>query len=310
MPVQVVFAIALGAVAVLAYLVYGVAKYGAVRSPKLKKPPLKYDKAAFMRDAADLTIPLDEILEKCDGAVPREDDRRVVAEEIVEARKRAEVESVYVPRGVQYIVETLPQRPVLRPIRHPLYDTLIIRENGLMHGISDRVNLFTAPRNFPDGASKGPQDTNMILSGQLGTPLEYDIVAIDMHVVDYAKAEDVRKVLSALTCRWFFGSCTCWLTIPAGGFEPYLCNGAAGDALGLSKNLDEYVEEPQKQVSAFMNMGAVWPFYRQVFTTPDRLARRITSCESFWLEVIGKCAPLSGPVALKFLTRGVLYQQF
>lgn len=284
--------------AVFAAVIVGVIKYGAVKTPKSKKPD-KYDKAAFARDVVNPTVPLNEILEKCDGSLPEEEDRSI----------RWPV--LNRPDGVQYIGGAWPQTPVLRPFRHPLYDTLVIRENGLMYGMADNVSLFNDCRFFPDHTPKGPEDTNMTQNGQLGTPLEYDLVAIDMHVVDYAKAEDVRKVLSALTCRWIFGVCTCWLTVPAGGFEPYLSMGGGIDenVLDLPKYLRERAEETRKQVSTFMSTGAVWPCYRQLFTTPDRLARRIIFTESFRLEVVGKAAPLSAPVVLKFLTRGVLYAQ-
>jgi hypothetical protein len=69
--------------------------------------------------------------------------------------------------GVQYVVGTPPQTPVLRPLRQPLYDS-----EYLVNGSQAKVSLFVDNKKFATGASKTEVDTNMTQSGQLGYPLK------------------------------------------------------------------------------------------------------------------------------------------
>lgn len=73
--------------------------------------------------------------------------------------------------GVQYVVGTPPQTPVLRPLRQPLYDS-----ERLADGQTLAAELFVDNKKFADGTTKRECDTNMTQSGQLGYPLEFDLV--------------------------------------------------------------------------------------------------------------------------------------
>ena len=71
--------------------------------------------------------------------------------------------------GVQYVVGTPPQTPVLRPLRQPLYDSELIT-----NGQTQKVSLFVDNKRFAlTGVAKTEADTNMTQSGQLGFPLNF-----------------------------------------------------------------------------------------------------------------------------------------
>lgn len=58
--------------------------------------------------------------------------------------------AVAAPRGgIQYVVGTPPQTPVLRPLRQPLYDT-----DMFDHGQTDKMQLFVDAKKFQDGTQK------------------------------------------------------------------------------------------------------------------------------------------------------------
>jgi hypothetical protein len=68
--------------------------------------------------------------------------------------------------GIQYVVGTPPQTPVLRPLRQPIYDT-----EKLVNGATAKLQLFSDHKKFADGTAKTEADTNQTQSGALGYPL-------------------------------------------------------------------------------------------------------------------------------------------
>jgi hypothetical protein len=84
-----------------------------------------------------------------------------------------------VPRGnahgVQYVVGTPAQTPVLRPLRQPIYDSEIYPAAGVRE-----LQVFVNNTTFAAGGAKTENDTNLTQGGSLGTPLEFDLVGFTM----------------------------------------------------------------------------------------------------------------------------------
>jgi hypothetical protein len=201
--------------------------------------------------------------------------------------------------GVEYVVGKPPATPVLRPLKQTLYDKLIVPESGHI----GRVSLFDDCKFFPDHTQKTEKDTNMTLSGQLGFPLEFDLSWIDLKFEKFAHPDDVRRVLRGLTFKWIRGQCTPWLRVTLSGFEPRMDLEGVGDG-----ELKEFVN---KELKKFQDAG-IWTRYRAGVLTPDGLPQRLSSTESFRVEVAspeGGIGELHGPVHLKVLLGDQLYAQ-
>jgi hypothetical protein len=201
--------------------------------------------------------------------------------------------------GIEYVALSPPASPVLRCLKQPLFDKLIVPESGLVGPVS----LFTDHKFFPDHSPKTEKDTNMTCSGFLGAPLEYDLSWIDLKFEKFAHPDDLRRVLRGLTFRWVRGSNTPWLRVTLSGFEPFLQTEAI-----LSQNQEMLVAS---QLQEFHDKG-IWTRYRINVKTPDGLSQRITSSEAFRVEVSapdGGLGELHGPVHLKVLLGDTLYCQ-
>ena len=199
--------------------------------------------------------------------------------------------------GVQYVVGTPPQTPVLRPLRQPLYDT-----EKLINGQTAKISLFTDNKKFDDGSSKSECDTNMTQSGTLGYPLEFDLVGFLVELERGTTRAQQNDIYNKLVFKWFFGQNVPWLRnkltkMPEGigpaGSVSIDGNAAAAEASIISNG-----------------WGVVTNFFN--FTTPDRKARRISSTESFKndMEICAALSIGSGQtVKITTFMLGILYAQ-
>lgn len=102
--------------------------------------------------------------------------------------------------GIQYVVGTPPQTPVLRPLRQPLYDT-----EKLTNGQTTKAQLFADNKKFADGTTKLECDTNMTQSGSLGYPLEFDLVGFLTELERGATRAQHNDIYTKIVFKWFFG---------------------------------------------------------------------------------------------------------
>jgi len=176
------------------------------------------------------------------------------------------------PAGVQYVVGTPPQTPVLRPLRQPVFDSELLPAapaafpETLIH-VNNRTFALT-------GAAKGPADTNMTQPSQLGSPLEFDLVGFNFQIDRGVALQNHNVVYNNGSYHWIFGQSTEWLNtqltrVPEG--------------VGQYGTVTTTVAATQLSILA-NGYPLVTNIYN--FTTPDRLARRITSTESFRLRLV------------------------
>lgn len=199
--------------------------------------------------------------------------------------------------GVQYVVGTPPQTPVLRPLRQPLYDT-----EKLTDGQTLPVTLFTDNKKFADGTTKLECDTNMTQSGQLGYPLEFDLVGFLAELQRGATRSQFNDIYNKIVWKWFFGQNVPWLRIKLTKIP---------EGIGSTGSVSIDGNAAPAEASIISNgWGVVTNFYN--FTTPDRKARRISSTESFKAELT-ICSALSlGSQQVVKITGwmlGILYAQ-
>lgn len=126
------------------------------------------------------------------------------------------------------------------------------------------------PRRFAlTGAAKGVADTNMTQPSSLGTPLEFDLVGFNFEVQRGLGRVDHNVIYNNCLYTWVFGQSTVWvrskLTRIPEGVGPFGSVASGGAEVSIIANGWPVVQN-------FYNM-----------TTPDRLARRVTSTESFRL---------------------------
>jgi hypothetical protein len=198
--------------------------------------------------------------------------------------------------GVQYVVGTPPQTPVLRPLRQPLYDSEFLAD-----GQSGTVSFFQDNKKFATGAQKQAVDTNMTQSGQLGYPLEFDLVGFLFELQRGATRLQSNSIYNSCVWQWFFGQNVPWLRakltkIPEG--------------IAASGSVSTGTAQATEASIISNGWGVVTNFYN--FTTPDRKARRISSTESFRMDlVISYALALGSNVSLKATAwmLGILYAQ-
>lgn len=199
--------------------------------------------------------------------------------------------------GIQYVVGTPPQTPVLRPLRQPLYDT-----EKFVNGQTDPRTLFTDNKKFEDGTAKKECDTNMTASGSLGYPLEFDLIGFLTELERGTTRAQHNDLYNKLVWKWYFGQNVPWLRIKLTKMPEGI--GATG-----SVSIDGNAAPTEASIIA-NGWGVVTNFYN--FTTPDRKARRISSTESFKNQ-IDVCAALAlGSGVTRKLTTwmlGILYAQ-
>ncbi len=199
--------------------------------------------------------------------------------------------------GIQYVVGTPPQTPVLRPLRQPLYDT-----EKLANGATGTVSLFQDNKKFAlDGAQKQAVDTNMTQSGQLGYPLEFDLVGFLVELERGTTRTQHNDIYNKVVYKWFFGQNVPWLRTKLTKVPEGIAS-SGSVAIGTAA---------ATEVSIISNgWGVVTNFYN--FTTPDRKARRISSTESFRNDLEISYALSLGSGAILKITSwmlGILYAQ-
>jgi len=199
--------------------------------------------------------------------------------------------------GIQYVVGTPPQTPVLRPLRQPLYDA-----EHLANGQTLTAQLFIDNKKFADGTPKLECDTNMTQSSQLGYPLEFDLVGF-VFETDYGTTRSqFNNIYDSVVFKWFFGQNVPWLRIRLTKMP---------QGIGPQGSVSTDGNASPVEASIISNgWGVVTNFFN--FTTPDRKARRISSTEAFHNDLT-ICAALSlgSGAVVKVLTwmLGILYAQ-
>jgi len=188
--------------------------------------------------------------------------------------------------GVQYVTGTPPQTPVLRPLRQPLYDT-----EELTDGATGSVILFTDHKKFASGATKTECDTNLTQDGQLGYPLEFDLIGFLGEAERGIDSADHDDIYNKIVFKWFFGANVPWLRVPLTKIPEGIGKSGAGTT--------DMPVNGWPVVTNFFN-----------FSSPDRKARRVSSTETFRCELL-ICAALSLTATRKFrvFMLGILYQQ-
>ena len=166
----------------------------------------------------------------------------------------------------QYVVGSPKQNPVLRPLRQNLHDSEIWPSAVAVN----RRELFTNRRTFATGAAKNEFFTNMPGDGQLGTPLEFDLIGFNftldygVDVVNFNAFYGANDAGGGVF-KWVFGQQTVWLNtqlrqIPSG----------MGPAGMTTENLLSELSNGWPTVNNFYN-----------FTNQARQARKIFSNETF-----------------------------
>ena len=117
--------------------------------------------------------------------------------------------------GAQYVYGTPPEKPILRPLRHPLYDT-----EGWQAGAAQMVGytLFTNNTAFAVAAlgRKNLSHTNMPGNGQLGTPLEFDLIGFIGHLQYGVDIDEFNQFYNRGVFQFIFGQANPWLTVKLG----------------------------------------------------------------------------------------------
>jgi hypothetical protein len=196
--------------------------------------------------------------------------------------------------GSDYALGTPPAQSVLRAIKQPLFDTLIVPEEGIA---SEREITLFDRKYFPNGQPKLRRHTNMIQEGCLGIPLEYDFSGLELRFEKWSHADDVRAVLRGLHLQWYFGQNVPWLRVPASGFKPLIV---------LPHEIESWENEVRQQIERYAETG-VWPAWTHDMRGNDRKPRRITGPESFRCGVECAVSELHGPVTMKVLMQDTLY---
>jgi hypothetical protein len=210
------------------------------------------------------------------------------------------------PQRPHYVVGTPPQTPVLRPLRQALYDRIILR-NAMT-----RTSAFTDSRFFDDHTVKTQADTNMTQSGQLGYPLEYDLMDVAVH--PSGRGEEYKRkwdhfISESVVATWIFGCNTPWARYAISIMEerfPSLRN----------NDMRDFMETPGfPEILAAIAREVPLPRYINM-TAPGRLTgqgatgRRIQSTESFRMDFDMSARPWPGPNFDFFaVMHGILYAQ-
>ena len=212
-------------------------------------------------------------------------------------------------RGIEYVVGSPQSTPVLRMLKQPLFDTLIVPESGI--STEAEISLFVDRKHFPDGTQKFRRHCNLTNDGSMGYPVEYDLTSLELRFEKWAHADDVRRVLRGMHLSWYFGQNTPWLRLAGSGFKPLIV---------LPHEVESMEEDVRRQIAAFAETG-VWPAWTHdmtanlpqpadgpVLSKPG--ARRISSTESFRCGVeINTGGELHAPVTMKVLMQDTLYGQ-
>ncbi len=199
--------------------------------------------------------------------------------------------------GVQYVVGTPAQTPVLRVLRQPIHDS-----EELANAATATNQLFTNRQTFNSGAAKiFPIDTNMTQDGSLGTPLEFDLVGFNHEVQRGVAATaltlaELKDVYTKAGFTWIFGQNTIWLQTRITRI-PY----GVGESGSVSTGV--------VTATPFLFSNGI-PGAKNIFSfvTPDRKARRVNSTESFRCEVPFRAALVMANTQIQTVYMvGILY---
>jgi hypothetical protein len=221
------------------------------------------------------------------------------------------------------VMKRAPWMPVLAAIQQPLFDSIIIREDGTFFG-EDYDEAFVDHKNWRDGSKKTAADSNLCQSGQLGYPVEFTLRSLGLRIVEYAHHDDVRAVLRELAVTWFFGANTPWLRLVADAWKPVMAlNLEAASLLNEDTKRTAYKDAILKQLSLFARDG-IWTAYQHNIApvkpgscgsahpshiTPDG-GRHISGVESFRARFeFGHRPKLHGRMKLVLLMEDTLYAQ-
>jgi hypothetical protein len=197
--------------------------------------------------------------------------------------------------GPQYVTGTPARKPILRPLRQPLYDSEIY----VAATPNTSYDLFVNRRTFAaTGAAKNAAATNMPSDGGfLANPLEFDLVGFNGHFNYNALLDDQQRMYNGGVFAWVFGTTTTWLSIklnaiPAG---TGLVGGVAIPAAAIV-------------VSAAVANGVPSPNVFFNFSDHRKQARRIVSNESFRnnVQFLGVAALVANVTWTTYMI-GILY---
>jgi hypothetical protein len=164
----------------------------------------------------------------------------------------------------EYVTGTPAQTPVLKPLRYPLYDT----ENLTVSVPYTEIDLFVDNKKNGAGAAKTESDCNMTTSGQLGTPLEFDLIGFIGHLKIGTALADYVTFYNGGVFKWITGQTTTQLVVKVQQIPA-----------GVAPHGFYTQASPANATLIAHGWGVTSNFYN--FTTPDRKARRITSNEAF-----------------------------
>ncbi len=166
--------------------------------------------------------------------------------------------------GAQYVVGSPPATPVLRPLKQPMYDTEIYPAAG-----AGRIQWFVNSATIAaTGAAKTLAETNMTQNGQLGTPLEFDLIGFNFEIEYGTTMADRAQIENTGVFIWIFGQNTPWLTVPITRIPEG--SGVAGNSTAANTAV---ISQGVAHATNFYNFSV------------DRRARHIFSNESFHGEL-------------------------
>jgi hypothetical protein len=162
----------------------------------------------------------------------------------------------------QYVLGTPAQKPVLRPLRQNLHDA---ERYAAGAGAFTRRELFINRSRFQDGTAKDESHTNMPSDGQLGTPLEFDLIGFQGFLSWGIDILNFFPFYNLGVFKWVFGQQTVWLNVKL---------------TEIPQGIGPFGQTTENLTSILAaGWGTVNNFYN--FTNHKRQARKIFSNESF-----------------------------
>lgn len=194
--------------------------------------------------------------------------------------------------GAQYVVGSPPATPVLRPLKQPMYDTEVYPAAGV-----GRLQFFVNAANIAaTGAAKTLADTNMTQNGQLGSPLEFDLIGFNVEVARGTTLDDHNGIFNTGVFQWVFGPSTPWLTVPLTRIPEGVAQSGALDGAAAAVSI---LSNGTPHVTNFYNFAV------------DRRARHIFPTESFRGEISYPIAvvPITVDTRMRMYMIGILFSQ-
>lgn len=192
--------------------------------------------------------------------------------------------------GAQYVVGSPPATPVLRPLKQPMYDTETYPAAGV-----GRLQWFVNSSTIAaTGAAKTLAETNMTQNGNLGTPLEFDLIGFNFEIQYGTTIPDRSNIENTGVFIWIFGQNTPWLTIPITRIPE-----GSGYSGATTANNVTAIAQGVPHATNFYNFSV------------DRRARHIFSNESFHgeLQYPNGVVTITVATRLRMFMLGVLFGQ-